>query len=127
MAYPPRFRITLSGAVLYGKNFKGVYSQLNAEYFGGSLPDIPVYSCEKIIPTDFRPTHATFGLTILAGDTEPDLGTAIFIAEPNAGCYGWQTLVHEMVHVQLRQLDHTPEFWDALRRVVDQHYLVPGS
>jgi len=111
------------GALLNGKNFKGLYSHFNEKYFGGSLPDISVYSCDRIVPTDSRPTYSTFGLTILVGDTEPDLGTAIFIPEPNAGWYGWQSLVHEMVHVQLQELDHTPEFWAALRLVVDKHYL----
>lgn len=72
------------GAILNGKNFKELYSHFNGKYFGGSLPDISVYSCDRIVPTEFRPTYSTLGLTVLAGDTEPDLGTAIFIAEPNA-------------------------------------------
>jgi hypothetical protein len=111
------------GAVLSGKNFKLLYSDFNNRYFGNSLPDISVYSCATITPTDHRPTFGTFGLTTLPGDTIPDLGAAIFIAEPNAGWYGWQTMVHEMVHVQLMNFDHTPEFWAALRLIVDKHYL----
>jgi hypothetical protein len=112
------------GAVLNG-NFKGMYSHFNDKYFGSALPDISVYSCTRIFSPDTRPNECTFGLTILPGDTaiKPDLGTAIFIAEPNAGQYGWQTLVHEMVHVQTKEMSHTSEFWAALRLIVDKHYL----
>jgi hypothetical protein len=31
------------GAILNGKNFKGMYSFFNEKYFGNSLPDISVY------------------------------------------------------------------------------------
>jgi hypothetical protein len=71
-------------AVLNG-NFKGVYSYFNDKYFGSALSEeVSVYSCTRIFSPDTRPYERTFGLTILPGDTnvKPDLGTAIFLAEP---------------------------------------------
>jgi hypothetical protein len=104
--------------------FKEMCSYFNDKYFGSALPEVLVYSCRAITSLEVRPPDCIFGLTTLPGETKPDLGdTAIFIPEPNAGHFGWQTLVHEMVHVQTKEMRHTPEFWAALRLIVDEHYL----
>jgi hypothetical protein len=100
------------------------YMAYNVKYFGGNLPNLPVYWASKILLPDKHSAIALFIPAKAASDGHPFivLSEKLRDVSPLDGL----SLIHEMVHVKMEMMDQTGEtsghpeaFVQELQRVLN--------